>query len=497
MSAIHGEVLGMPLGLMFRHFLMIVDSPLRTPSALVKLKRRLLVPVRLIIKLERWRGNRLADWIRRRIIALQPGLESLPRSLRNRDDFILWVPPGWHLKDADYSRAKRLFEIRQVRSLAQVVSCDDWLLSRDGKRLRWREKARLDPFLDKRINFADGPLWLSKALVDCCGLPPEEPKQRPSWRAEVLKHVGFDGWAHVPLPLAVSPQPWRPPAVPGKPTRQGLVSVLIPSGGFLKIVDGRKKILLRHCLEALLQRSEYRNIEIILVHGGEFSGSQLVEYEQLVESSLGPNRWKSICDSRPYSYSLRMNLAASIAAGEYFLQLNDDTEILEPEALGSMVSLLNDMKVGVVGSLLLYPGGRVQHAGVFIDNLAPSHPWAGVWPKRLPVDLLSSPRQFQAVTAAVCMCRSETWKSLSGLREDLPVNYGDVDFCLRARQKGLMVILDPSSRWMHFESASRVLATVPAELPRFRELWSEGLGGARCIDPYNFRWRELRSSLPV
>ena len=254
-------------------------------------------------------------------------------------------------------------------------------------------------------------------------------------------------------------------------------------------------MLFRHCLTTLLQRSDYRNLEIVLVDGGEFTDEQLLEFKNIVEASLGPNRWIHCRDSRPYSYSLRMNLAASSASGKYLLQLNDDTELLEPEALGSMVALLEDPKIGVVGSLLLYPGGRVQHGGVAIDNVAPSHPWAGFWPKRLPVGLLAAPRQFQAVTAAVCMCRADLWSSLNGLREDLPVNYGDVDFCLRARELGLSVILDPSSRWTHFESASRTLAKVPAELPRFRELWTEKLGGRRCIDPYSSRWRELRKAV--
>jgi len=103
------------------------------------------------------------------------------------------------------------------------------------------------------------------------------------------------------------------------------------------------------------------------------------------------------------------------------------------------------------------------------------------------VGLLSSPRQFQAVTAAVCLCRQDLWKSLGGLREDLPVNYGDVDFCLRARELGFSIVLDPASRWTHFESASRTLDKVPAELPRFRELWTAKLGGRRCIDPYSSR----------
>ncbi len=472
-----------------------MNPSLQDPSALTKIRRRLLVPVRFIIKLERWRGNRLADWLRRRIIAAQPGLESLPWRLSTDKDFVLWTPASWHLSRADHRRLDRLLRIRQARSNAQVVSCDDWVPSRNGDRLRWREKGQLDSYLDAQTGFFDGPLLLASSLIAQHGLPPEDPALRPQWRLTVFREIGLTRWTHVPLPLAVCSQYKHEPAQPAKPKNQELISVLIPSGGFFKSVNGRGTMLFRHCLTTLLQRSDYRNLEIILVDGGEFTDEQILEFKNIVEASLGPNRWIHCSDFRPYSYSLRMNLAASSASGKYLLQLNDDTELLEPEALGSMTALLEDPTIGVVGSLLLYPGGRVQHGGVAIDNVAPSHPWAGLWPKRLPVGLLAAPRQFQAVTAAVCMCRTALWSSLNGLREDLPVNYGDVDFCLRARELGLSVILDPASRWTHFESASRTLAKVPAELPRFRELWTEKLGGRRCIDPYSSRWRELRRAV--
>ena len=456
------------------------------------MRRRLLVPVRLILRLERWRGNRIADWIRRRIIAMQPGLEPLPRSVVQSDEFLLYIPPSWQVSAADAQRLGRLFNIRQVRSKADVVSCDDWVPARFSDRLRWREKSQLDPLHDEMTCVADGPLWIRRDLINRHGWPPSHPADRPAWRRSVFEEIGAQAWAHVPLPLAVSPRVDFTPAQPVVPRSAERVSVMIPSGGFCKVVDGRTTMLLRHCLVSLLQRTDYRNLEIVLVDGGELTTQQLHEFEQLVESSLGPNRWRHGRDARPYSYSLRMNMAASLSSGEYLLQLNDDTELLEPGSIGSMVALAENDAIGVVGSLLFYPGGRVQHAGVAIDNLAPSHPWAGFWPKRLPVGLLSSPRQFQAVTAAVCLCTKRLWGQLNGLREDLPVNYGDVDFCLRARLMGQAVVMDPASQWMHFESASRTLAAVPSELPHFRELWTEGLGGRRCIDPYSPRWRELR-----
>jgi len=145
----------------------------------------------------------------------------------------------------------------------------------------------------------------------------------------------------------------------------------------------------------------------------------------------------------------------------------------------------------VVGALLLYPNGRVQHAGVAIDNLAPRHAWASCKPERLPPGLIETARAFQAVTAAVCLCSANLWRQLGGLRLELPINYGDVDFCLRARQAGKVVLLDPASRWIHFESASRSLDLVPPELGLFQELWANQLGGIWCSDPYVSRWRQL------
>lgn len=479
------------MDVMWRHPRRAVNPLNQEPSILTKLQRRFLVPYRLLVRLERWRGNRIADWLRRRIIANQPGLERVPRIANHGDDFILWIPPGWKVSAATAHRLRRLLNIRQIRSGAHVVSCDDWVPARHSERLRWREKGQLDSLLDEGTGFADGPLWIKRELLARFGWPPDEPLKRPAWRRALFEGIDPNSWAHVPLPLAVGPRVNLAPASPGIPKSSAKVSVMIPSGGFYKSVDGRKTMLIRHCLTTLLQRTDYRNLEIILVDGGELSLDQLNEFERLVESSLGLGRWRHVSDHRAYSYSLRMNLAASLSSGEYLLQLNDDTEILESKAIGSMLALAEKGCVGVVGGLLLYPGGRVQHSGVAINNLAPSHPWSGFWPARLPLGLRASPRQFQAVTAAVCLCSRKLWNELNGLREDLPVNYGDVDFCLRARELGQKVVLDPASCWTHFESASRLLDSVPAELPRFRELWTEKLGGKRCIDLYTSRWREL------
>lgn len=456
-----------------------------------KFKRwRLAKAVRLIKELERWRGWPVADAIRLAMVRLQPGLAPLPWRRSEASEFSLWLPPGWVVSPRQQRRLQRLLQRRQRRTGAAVVSCDDWVPLPGGRRA-WRQKGQPDPLLDPRLREAEGPLWLRSELLRQLGQPPAGPAAQALWRAQLLAVVGQQGWAHVALPLLTAPALELPLLQPAQPVGQPLVSVLIPSGGFHKPIAGRSTMLLRHGLQTLLQRSEYRQLEIVLIDGGELQPHELREFEQLTTSALGPGRWIHTRSDQPYSYSQRLNQAAALARGEWLLQLNDDTELLEHAAIGSMLALAQQPQVGVVGALLLYPGGKVQHAGVAIDNLAPRHPWAGSWPKRLPYGWLAAPRPCQAVTAAVCLCSAQLWRELDGLRNDLPINYGDVDFCLRARQRGLAVLLDPSSRWTHFESASRSTAGVPPELPRFRELWGEHLGGRWCIDPYTSRWREL------
>jgi GT2 family glycosyltransferase len=74
-----------------------------------------------------------------------------------------------------------------------------------------------------------------------------------------------------------------------------------------------------------------------------------------------------------------------------------------------------------------------------------------------------------------------------------PVNYGDVDFCLRANEIGQITIVEPRSRWLHYESASRQTDGVPPELITFRKIWGEKLGGENCVDSYCSAWRHLLS----
>lgn len=453
---------------------------------------------RLVPKLGRYRNRPWADRLRILLIRLQPGLRN-PRlqEPKGRRDLRLILPSGWHLSDRERRRLKQRMGARLRASGAAMVTCDDWIW-REGGGWSWREKPLWDGPLDQEVGIGEGPILLRADLANRVPAPPAQGGAR--WREAVHQLAAeAGGHAHVPLPLVRVPR-----SAPGQ-MKEGpertllgappLVSVLIPTAGFDHPTAHPGEPLLMNCLRTLLEKSHYRNLEVVVIDGGELEDARIAQLSALVEGHLGPGRWRFLRERSPYSYTTRMNKAAMAASGELLLQLNDDTELLSGEGVGALVSALGQPDVGIAGALLLYPDGRVQHAGTAIDNLAPRHAWAGCRPQDLPWGTLLGHRTFHAVTAAVCLCRRSLWQQLGGLSDQFPINYGDVDFCLRAADLGIRTVLAPRSRWIHFESVSRGVE-VPPELALFKATWGERLGGAYSVDPYCSAWRELLAQPP-
>lgn len=453
---------------------------------------------RLVPRLERHRNAPWADRLRIGLLACQPGCRASQQEVKAvLASSSLLVPPRWRLSPAQQGRLLRRMAARMVRTGAAVVTCDDWI--RTAGSWCWRQKPLWDPLFDSETGIGEGPVLVHARLQAHLGSLPQ-PEHGPAWR-EALRHLALahGGQAHVPLPLLRAPSAGLPEALPSQqqdpPSSRGwqpLVSVLIPTAGFSKVIGpGGAEILVRHCLQKLLERSRYRRLEIVVIDGGELTDPLLEDLRLLVESQLGAKSWQHLRDDSPYDYTTRINKAAAAAHGELLLQLNDDTELLALEGIELLIQALARPDTGIAGALLLYPDGSVQHAGTAIDNLAPRHAWAGSRPEALPWGTLRGQRTFHAVTAAVSLCHRSLWERLDGFAECFPINYGDVDFCLRAAGLGQRTVLVPGSQWLHYESASRTLEEIPPELSVFEQIWGGRMGGPYGVDHYCSAWRML------
>ena len=149
-------------------------------------------------------------------------------------------------------------------------------------------------------------------------------------------------------------------------------------------------------------------------------------------------------------------IAAAATDGEYLLFLNDDIEISQPDWLDALLEHAQRPEVGVVGPQLLYPGGKVQHAGMFLGAGVGRHAF-----RFAPHDdpgyfgLALTQRNVIAVTGACMLMRRSFFEAMSGFEEAHSVINNDLDFCLRAHQAGKLTVYTPYASLLHHELASR------------------------------------------
>jgi GT2 family glycosyltransferase len=242
------------------------------------------------------------------------------------------------------------------------------------------------------------------------------------------------------------------------------------------IVPTRDNVsLLKNCIESVERETTYGDYEILIVDN-DSADSETVRYLASTPHRVVPFR-------EPFNYSRINNFAVSQARGDYVVLLNDDTEVIADGWLEAMLEHAQRREVGAVGAKLVYPDGRIQHAGVLVGV-------GGVWgpgvathahqfyPSTYPGHLgtVSRVTNYSAVTAACMMLRRSVFEEVGGFdEENLKVSFNDVDLCLRIREHGYSVIYTPYAELYHHESVSRGYKGDSAEVLYMRERWGATL----------------------
>jgi GT2 family glycosyltransferase len=330
------------------------------------------------------------------------------------------------------------------------------------------ERIRHIPWVLYHWRQEGGPETFSQAQMDRCA---------DAARRAVEEHLARTGQTRVSATNQADAPGWidvrRAPPEP-----RPLVSIIVPTRD--------RADLLQRCADGVLRETDYAPLELIVVDNGSAEPATAALFERL----RADPRVRILAAPGPFNYSALNNLAAAEAAGEVLVLLNNDIEVTDAGWLSALVAQAVRPTVGAAGARLLFPDGRVQHAGVVVGvggvagHLGYGQPGDnGGYYKHL-----TTARNVTAVTAACLAIRKAVWDEVGGLdAERLPVAFNDVDLCLKLRARGYDVVFEPHAQLVHHESATRGDDRSPADQARFdaelaamRERW----GAALDDDPF-------------
>ena len=245
-------------------------------------------------------------------------------------------------------------------------------------------------------------------------------------------------------------------AIEGEP----LVSIVIPFKD--------KPELLDMCINSILDKSSYKNYEII----GISNNSEESETFKMMKSLEAKDNRVSFYEYNvDFSYSDINNHAVnSYVKGTQILLLNNDIEIISPDWIESMLEHSQRPEIGCVGAKLYYPNDTIQHAGIIIGLGGYAGHSHKMYPRDNPgyFNRLNVIQNLSAVTAACMMVKKDIYIELGGLdNEAFKIAYNDVDFCLRVREKGFLNIFTPYAQMYHHESLSRGYEDTAEKIARF------------------------------
>ncbi len=222
------------------------------------------------------------------------------------------------------------------------------------------------------------------------------------------------------------------------------------------IIPTKDKIdILKVCIDSIVEASTYKNYEIVLIDNNS-STPEFFRQVKVWEQTLA-GVFKCFRTEHPFNFAYLMNFGASHCSGDYYILLNNDTEVITPNWMELLLEQAQRDSIGIVGAKLLYPNNTVQHAGVVIglsglvDHVFVGTPRDG----KTYQNYLHRVINYSALTAACFMVSKKKYHEINGFNENFEVEYNDVDFCLRLKEAGYNHVYLPHVELYHHESISR------------------------------------------
>ncbi len=256
------------------------------------------------------------------------------------------------------------------------------------------------------------------------------------------------------------------------------VTLLMLTNSSRREVEGKGNILLvEHAVNSIIERSTFPNYRIIVVDNGNMPKEVQKRFKsQGIKIDFYHFQGQ-------FNYPKKINYAMKLVNTEDVIVLNDDLEVIAPDWIEALLSFSRQPEIGGVGAMLLFPNGRIQHAGVALGvNGISTHVFHNQLADQVAYCGYSHlTRNYSAVTGAVFATRKSLFKKMGGYDVSMGTDYNDIDFCLRLRAEGYRIVYTPHARLYHFEGSTLTRHEPnPVDQANFMKRW----GASVANDPY-------------
>jgi glycosyltransferase involved in cell wall biosynthesis len=178
-----------------------------------------------------------------------------------------------------------------------------------------------------------------------------------------------------------------------------------------------------------------------------------------------------IVNRDPYHFASNINKLSEFAKGVFIIIANDDIS-LKPNTLFNSLKYLNHDSIGIVGSILLFPNGKIQHCGIsFKEDFTPFHIDKGATFNDSKCSY--SPRVVEACTGALFFCKRKIFSAIK-MHETFKECGEDICFSIDVVSKsGLSVVVPNDVIAEHAEGHTRAemgrQGTPPIDLQNIKE----------------------------
>lgn len=377
-------------------------------------------------------------------------------------DYLMFLIPGDLLAPGAISKMHRFISMHSYQKEVEIVIFDHVLQPSSLTRqlMSW------DPDLIRYLDYISSGCLISTEIIKKLRVHRSQKIQSLHEFLKMYAESNRNRVVYLPYKLAEfqRPEP-KPDKLEFEQRAIPPVSIIIPNKDHAE--------LLSKCVE-FLSGSDL-DYQLIIVDNQSSEQKTYTLYEVL------RNEFDALIlpFNRPFNYSAMINLGVRKVKNEFVLLLNNDVKIPTASEVKKALSYIQSPQIGVVGSVLRYPNGTVQHAGILLRNrgkndydtqhvLRYSSNAEGEY-----IGALTSPRNWQSVTGAFQVVSKSTFDAVGGYDEvNLPIEFNDIDFCLKVRSIGLRVVCLPLEGVIHDESTTRSKIDQKKALKQSEEAYS-------------------------